>query len=146
VNNVRLVILMLFCIAGGMLAGYKVALHKEHNRLECNKALVRMSHEKVWSERNSEPPLQVACEIYSNDFVPHDWTGDSTGGLATFAKGIAVTLTTFRINTLPVGVESPRPLSSDLVGGRCVKPCSCIPSSRAESLRVQIVGCASVGE
>ncbi len=61
-NNVRLVILMLFCIAGGMQAGYKVALHKEHNRLECNKALVRMSHEKVWSERNSEPPSRLRAK------------------------------------------------------------------------------------
>ncbi len=88
-KTVRLVMIMSACIAVGVAAGYRLAEIKEHNRLERNKALVRMAHEKVYSERNSEAAIKVAPEIFANDYVSHDWTGDSTGGLAEFAKGIA---------------------------------------------------------
>ena len=91
----RLVLLMLLCIAGGAVAGYRVALHHDLNRLQRNKTLVRRSHEKVWSERNIEAATNVAREIYSNDVIVHDWTGDSTGGLAELAKGVADNRTNF---------------------------------------------------
>jgi predicted ester cyclase len=88
-KTVCLVLVMSTCIAVGVAAGYRLASIKEHRRLELNKALARMTHERVWSERNSEAALKVAREIYSNDFVSHDWAGDNTGGLAAFPKSIA---------------------------------------------------------
>jgi len=88
-KTVRLVVLMLACIAVGVAAGYRLASIKEHTRLERNKTLARLSHDKVWSERNNEAALKVAREIYSNDFVAHDWRGDNTGGLAAFPQSIA---------------------------------------------------------
>ena len=88
-KTVRLVVVMSACIAIGMAAGYRLALRKEHNRLERNKSLARMTHERVWSERNNEAALKVAREIYSTNFVAHDWRGDNTGGLAAFPQSIA---------------------------------------------------------
>jgi predicted ester cyclase len=88
-KTVRLVVVMLVCIAIGVAAGYRLALTKQHNRLERNKALARIAEEEVYSGRNSEAAIKVAREIFANDYVSHDWTGDSTGGLAGFEMGIA---------------------------------------------------------
>jgi predicted ester cyclase len=87
--SVCIVVLMLVCIAGGLAAGYDLALTREHNRLERNKALVRLTHEKVWSERKTEAAVKVAREIYASDYVVHNWSGDSTGGIAGFASNMA---------------------------------------------------------
>jgi len=73
----------------GFAAGFRTALTCEHSRLERNKALARRAEEKVYSGRNSEAAIKVAREIFANDYVSHDWTGDSTGGLAGFEMGIA---------------------------------------------------------
>jgi predicted ester cyclase len=88
-KNLSLVAIMSACIAVGVAAGYRLALTREHNRLERNKALARIAEEKVYSGRNSENAIKVAREIFANDYVSHDWTGDSTGGLPGFEKGIA---------------------------------------------------------
>jgi hypothetical protein len=32
--------------------------------------------------------VKVAREIYANDFIVHNWAGDSTGGLETFTKDL----------------------------------------------------------
>jgi predicted ester cyclase len=80
-------IVLLLCIGLGLSAGYKLALSQEHSRLERNKALVRRSHE-VWSERDNEAAMKIARDVFSNDFVAHDWSGDSTGGLDGYVKGI----------------------------------------------------------
>lgn len=79
----------LLCGGGGMAAGYKLALISEHNRLEHNKSMVRLSHEKVWSQSNTEAAVGVARQIYAPDFVVHDWTGDSSGGLDGLTKDLA---------------------------------------------------------
>jgi hypothetical protein len=42
----------------------------------------------VWSEKNNEVALKVAREIYANDFIVHNWAGDSTGGLQAFNKDL----------------------------------------------------------
>jgi predicted ester cyclase len=93
VNPLRLAVLIFVgigvCIGAGMAAGYKLALVKEHRRLERNKTLVRLSHERVWSERDSLAAIRVAREIYTPDFMVHDWTGDSPPSLDEFSKGLA---------------------------------------------------------
>jgi predicted ester cyclase len=72
----------------GFVAGFQTALRREHNRLERNKTLARLSHDRVWSERNNEAALKVAREIYANDFTVHNWAGDTTGGLQAFTKDL----------------------------------------------------------
>jgi predicted ester cyclase len=72
----------------GFAAGFRTALVREHNRLERNKTLARLSHDRVWSERNNEAALKVAREIYANDFIVHNWAGDTTGGLQAFTKDL----------------------------------------------------------
>jgi predicted ester cyclase len=73
----------------GFAAGFRKALVREHNRLERNKTLARLSHDRVWSERNNEVALKVALEIYARDLIVHNWAGDSTGGLEAFTKDLA---------------------------------------------------------
>ncbi len=63
------------CTVLGTLAGYNFALVREHGRLERNKTLVRRMHVEVWSEPNSEKAAKAAPELYTSDFVLHDWTG-----------------------------------------------------------------------
>jgi len=80
-------VLALICLAAGIGAGYELALVNEHQRLERNKLLIRLSHEKVWSERDNATATRVAREIYVPGFVDHTPEGDSTG-LNDFIKGI----------------------------------------------------------
>jgi predicted ester cyclase len=72
-------IVVLACTAVGAAAGYKLALVGEYNRLERNKALVRQSHEGVWSEKSDGRALAVARQIYTKEFVVHSPAGGSTG-------------------------------------------------------------------
>ncbi len=88
-KKVVLVSCVVLALIAGFAAGFKTALAREHNRLERNKALARIAEEKVSSGRNSDDAIKVARGIFANDYVSHDWTGDSTGGLAGFEKGIA---------------------------------------------------------
>jgi predicted ester cyclase len=81
-------LLILLCTGAGVAGGFKLALRQEHNRLERNKALVRRSHE-VWSARSTEDAAKIAREVFADNFVAHDWTGDSHGGLDEYIKGVA---------------------------------------------------------
>jgi len=87
-KRISLLSSVLLTLVVGFAAGFKTAVVREHNRLERNKALARIAEEKVYSGRNSEAAIKVAREIYASDYVSHDWTGDSTGGLTEFEKGI----------------------------------------------------------
>ena len=80
---------LLLGIGIGVPAGSMLGLAREHKRLEHNKELVRLNLEKVWSQRNAEAAVKAAREIYATDFVNHDWSGDSNGGLDQFANGLA---------------------------------------------------------
>jgi len=79
---------VLLALVVGFAAGFRTALARDHNRLERNKTLARLSHDKVWSERNNQAAVKVAREIYANDFIAHTWSGDSTGGLEAFTKDL----------------------------------------------------------
>jgi predicted ester cyclase len=79
---------VLLALIGGFAGGFRTALAREHSRLERNKTLARLTHDKVWSERNNEAALKVAREIYANDIIVHNWAGDSTGGLEAFNKDL----------------------------------------------------------
>lgn len=78
----------LVCAVVGFAAGYERALAAEHHRLEHNKNLVRMSHEKVWSERDNTAAARTAREIYSPGFVVHDSESGSSG-LEEFIKELS---------------------------------------------------------
>jgi predicted ester cyclase len=87
-KTIRLVVLISACIVVGVAAGYRLASINEHSRLERNKTLARLTHEKVWSERNNEAVARVAREIYAKDFVVHNSAGDSIGGVESFIKDL----------------------------------------------------------
>jgi predicted ester cyclase len=72
---IKVVTLAGICAAFGAMAGYKLALVHQHDHLERNKALVRRMHVEVWSEPNIEKAANAARELYTTDFVHHDWTG-----------------------------------------------------------------------
>jgi predicted ester cyclase len=74
-ERMKVVALAGACTVLGALAGYNFALVREHGRLERNKTLVRRMHVEVWSEPNSEKAAKAARELYTSDFVLHDWTG-----------------------------------------------------------------------
>ncbi len=87
-KRIPTLVLGLACGIAGLAAGYELALAAEHHRLERNKYLVRLSHDKVWSERDNTAAATAAREIYSSDFVVHDWSGGSTG-LDAFIEGLS---------------------------------------------------------
>jgi predicted ester cyclase len=80
-------VLAVICLVAGIVGGYELALAHKHQRLEHNKLLVRMSHQRVWSQRDNAEAARVAREIYAPDFVVHDWTGDSAG-LDQYVEGL----------------------------------------------------------
>jgi hypothetical protein len=82
-----LIVLAGVCMTSGAVAGYKLALVHEHDRLERNKALVRRMHVEVWSEANKEKAAK-ARQLYNPNFVLHDWTGDDTSGLDGLIKQV----------------------------------------------------------
>ena len=65
------------CLAFG--AGYKTALVRQHHKLERNKQVLRRIHKEVWSNPNLTSALKATDELYTADFVLHDWTGDTRG-------------------------------------------------------------------
>ena len=89
-RTVRLIGVMCACIGGGMAAGYKLSLVNQYNRLERNKALVRLTHERVWSERDNAAAAKAAREFYTKDFVAHTSAGDSTGGVEGYIQELDV--------------------------------------------------------
>ena len=83
------------CLAMGAAVGYKLALVHEHDRLARNKALVRRVHAEVWSEPNVEKATKAARELYTPNFVLHDWRGDDASGMDGLVKGVADEHATF---------------------------------------------------
>jgi len=71
-------VLALLCAALGAVAGFKYAKVAEHNRLERNKTLARLTHD-VWSEANDAAALSTARKVYAADFVVHNPIGGSHG-------------------------------------------------------------------
>jgi predicted ester cyclase len=81
-------------VAVGLAAGYKLALFREHQRLEHNKELVRIMEDKVFSEKNVDTAMKAAREIYTSDFTVHDGWGDHKG-LDALAEGLRYTQADF---------------------------------------------------
>ena len=79
---------MVICLAAGFAAGFKTALVREHSRLERSKQIISRMLKEVWSNPDTNSALKVADELFTSDFVLHDWTGDSYG-LENHKKGIA---------------------------------------------------------
>jgi predicted ester cyclase len=88
-RTIRLIVIMSACVALGLAGGYKLALIRQNSRLNHNKTLARLSHERVWSERDNSAAAKEAREIFSEDFVAHTTAGDSTGGLEGYIKELA---------------------------------------------------------
>ena len=84
-----LIAVMCACISGGMAVGYKFSAVNQHNRLDRNKTLVRLTHERVWSERDNAAAAKAAREFYTKDFVAHTSAGDSTGGVEGYIQELA---------------------------------------------------------
>jgi len=78
----------------GLVVGNKLALFREHQRLEHNKELVRIMEDKVFSEKDVEAAMNVAREIHTSDFLVHDWTGDHKG-MDALAEGLRYTQADF---------------------------------------------------
>jgi hypothetical protein len=75
-------------LAVGFAVGFRTALVREHSRLEHNKQIISRMLKDVWSNPDTNSAMKVADELFTSDFVLHDWTGD-THGLETHKKGIA---------------------------------------------------------
>ncbi len=73
------VLAIVICVVAGFAAGFKTALVREHSRLEHNKQILRRVHKEVWSNPDLNAAMKAADELYTPDFVLHDWTGDSHG-------------------------------------------------------------------
>ena len=86
--------LTVICLAAGLAIGFKCALIREHNRLERNKEILRRVHKEVWSNPDLSAAMKAADELYSPDFVLHDWTGDSYG-VNDVKKGVTETRASF---------------------------------------------------
>lgn len=82
------VLTIVICLAVGYAVGFKTALVRERTRLERNKQIVSRMFKEVWSNPDSTSALRVADELFTSNFVLHDWTGDSYG-LENHKKGIA---------------------------------------------------------
>ena len=75
-------------------AGFRTALAREHSSLERNKQVLRRALKEVWSGPDLNGAMKAADELYTPDFVLHDWTGDSSG-LTEGKKGVADTRAAF---------------------------------------------------
>jgi predicted ester cyclase len=85
---------VLLALIGGFTAGFRTALAREHSRLERNKQVLRRALKEVWSNPDLNASMKAADELYTPDFVLHDWTGDSSG-LTEAKKGVAETRAAF---------------------------------------------------
>jgi predicted ester cyclase len=90
----RSLVLLLCGVGVGLAVGYKLALFREHQRLERNKELVRIMEDRVFSEKNVDAAMKVAREIYTSDFLVHDWLGDHKG-MDALAEGLRYTQADF---------------------------------------------------
>jgi predicted ester cyclase len=77
-----------------MVAGYKLALAREHRRIEKNKELVRLVYQ-LFSAENKEAGDRMAHQIYADKFIVHDWMGDRTTGPGGMADDASFTHTDY---------------------------------------------------
>ncbi len=82
------------CLLFGFVAGYTTAVTHEHSRLDRNKQVLRRALKEVWSNPDLSASMRAADELYTPDFVLHDWAGDSSG-LTEAKKGVAETRAAF---------------------------------------------------
>jgi hypothetical protein len=61
--------IVVICLAVGFATGFKIALVREHTRLERNKQIVQRIHKQVWSNPDLNAALEAADELYAPDFV-----------------------------------------------------------------------------
>ena len=78
----------------GFAVGFKTGLAREHSRLERNKQILRRVHKEVWSSPDLNAAMKSIDELYTPDFVLHDWTGDSYG-ISEVKKGVVETRSYF---------------------------------------------------
>src|SRR5215469_3149538 len=87
-KNLGTALAMVACLPVGFAAGFKTALVREHSHLERNKQIISRMLKEVWSNTDTNSAMKIADELFTPDFVLHDWTGD-TYGLENHKKGIA---------------------------------------------------------
>lgn len=83
------VLVVVLAVVLGMVGGYRLALTREHQRLEKNKELVRLLYQWISTE-NKEARDRMAHQIYADKFTAHDWLDDRTtdpDGMADEASG-----------------------------------------------------------
>jgi predicted ester cyclase len=90
----RSIVLVVCGVTLGLAVRYKLALLREHQRVQHNKELVRIMEDRVFSEKNVDAAMKVAREIYTNDFTVHDWLGDHRG-MDALAEGLRYTQADF---------------------------------------------------
>jgi predicted ester cyclase len=93
-KGIALLSCVLLALIGAFAAGFRTALVREHSRLEHNKRVLQRALKEVWSNPDRNAAMKAADELYTPDFVLHDWTGDSPG-LEEAKKGIADTHAVF---------------------------------------------------
>jgi predicted ester cyclase len=93
-KRILLLSCVLLALIVGFAAGFRTAVAHEHNRLERNKQVLRRALKEVWSNSDLNAAMNAADELYTPDFVLHDWTGD-TSGLTQAKNGIAETRAAF---------------------------------------------------
>jgi len=93
-KRLGVVFAIVIALAVGFAAGFKTALVREHSSLERNKQILRRIHKEIWSNPDLNAALKAADELYTQDFVVHDSTGDSYG-LANRKKDIAENLSAY---------------------------------------------------
>jgi hypothetical protein len=75
----KLTALVLSCaVAMGVasVAGLRAGLTRERSKLEHNKNLVRKLRAAVWNESGRDKAAKAMRELFTPNFVVHDWTGD----------------------------------------------------------------------
>lgn len=87
-------IVVILAAALGVAGGYRLALAREHQRLEKNKQLVRLAFRWISGE-NKEARDKMAHLIYADKFTVHDWLGDRTSGPDGMADEASETHTDF---------------------------------------------------
>jgi predicted ester cyclase len=88
------VFVVIFATVLGAAAGYKLALAREHQRLERNKELIRLAYQ-WFSEENKEARDRTVRQIYADKFTVHDWLGDNTTGPDGMADNATLTHTDY---------------------------------------------------
>jgi predicted ester cyclase len=71
------VVVVLLAAAVGMAGGYKLALTREHQRLEKNKELARLVYRWISGEDKAARD-KIAPQIFAEQLTMHDWDGDRT--------------------------------------------------------------------